>query len=85
MQSWDIFARLAAVFGIHFEILYECSFTEPLNLLRDVILDKVNVMKTFFLESDRLSTSNHGIYSQGWQLCSVFTAEFFTNVALRNP
>ena len=46
MQSWDIFARLAGMLGIHYGILYECNFTKPLNLLRNVIFDKVNVMKT---------------------------------------
>ena len=39
MQSWDIFARLAARFGVHYEIFYECGITEPLTLLRDVISD----------------------------------------------
>ena len=33
MQSWDMFARLAAMVGIHRGILYEFSFTEPLTLL----------------------------------------------------
>ena len=54
---------------------------------RNVLFDKVNVMKTFFSfsEIDRLSTCNLGLYSQDWQLCSDFITEFFTNVALRNP
>ena len=58
---------------------------EPLTLLRDVLFDKVNVMKTFVSEIDRLSTCNLGIYSQDWQICSEFTADFFTNVTLGNP
>ena len=66
-------------------ILYKCSFTEPLTLLRDVIFDKVNVMKIFFLKIYRLSTCNFGIYLQDWQLCSEFTAESLGNVALGNP
>ena len=39
----------------------------------------------FFVEIDHLSTCNFVTYSQDWQLCSEFTAEFFTNAALRNP
>ena len=77
LQFWDMFARLTAMFGI----LNKCDFTEPLTLLREVIFDEVNVMKTFY---DRLWTCNLGIYSLDWQLCSEFTAEFFTNVTLRN-
>ena len=50
MQPWDIFARLAGMLEIHYGILYECNFMKPLNLLRDVIFDKVNVMKTLFWE-----------------------------------
>ena len=46
----NLFARLAAMFGSHYGILYECSFTKPLTLLRGVIFDKVNVMKTFFFD-----------------------------------
>ena len=67
MQSWNI-AKLAAMFGI----LYGCSFTEPLTLLRDVIFDKVYVIETFFWEIDRLMTGNLGIY---WQLCLKFFTE----------
>ena len=52
---------------------------------RNVLFVKVNVKKTFFLEIGRLLTCNLGIYSQDWQLCSEFMAEFLTNVALRNP
>ena len=62
----------------------EPSFKLILNT-RNVLFDEVNVMKTFFLEIDRLSTCYLGIYSQDWQLCSEFAAKFFTNVALRNP
>ena len=53
---------------------------------RNVLFDKVNAMKTFFsfLEIDRSSTCNLGIYLQDWQLCLEFISEFFTNVALRN-
>ena len=47
-QSWDIFARLGAMFGIHYGIFFAFSFTEPLTLLRNVIFDKLKVMKTFF-------------------------------------
>ena len=85
MQSLDIFARLAAMFGIHYRILYKSSFTIPLTLLCNVIFGKANVIKTFFLEIDCLSTCNLWIYLQDWQLCSEFTVEFFTNVALWNP
>ena len=53
MPSWDIFARSAAMFGSHCGILYQRSLTEPLTLLRDVIFEKVNVMKTLFF-GDRL-------------------------------
>ena len=56
MQSWDIFARLAAMLGIHCEILYECSFTEPQTLLRGTqfenhctILLNTNVLSDFLL------------------------------------
>ena len=48
------------------------------------MFDKVNVMKIFFSEIDLLSTCNRGVYSQDGQLCLEFTAEFFTNLALRN-
>ena len=51
MESWNIFERLAAIIGIYHGILYECSFIEPLTLLRDVVFDKVNVMEPFFLRS----------------------------------
>ena len=46
--AWDIFTRLAATFGIHYGILYECNFTELLTLLHDATFDNVKVMKTFF-------------------------------------
>ena len=60
IQSWNIFIRLAAMFGIH----DKCCFMETLTLLGDVIFDKVNVKKTFFLEIDPFDMQSWDVFAR---------------------
>ena len=70
------------IFGNKTEFLFKLI----LNTIKEMVyFDKVNVMKTFFLEMDHLLTCNLGIYLQDKQLCSEFIEKFFTDVALQNP